>query len=171
MIFVSRFNYNNVVTLILLLIRDKIMIKIKGAIFTLTCISLLNLSLNLFAQTIDDPQIKNIDDLSNDSAQMMTWTCNNQDDNIVVEAKDDQIWSSIIESKNWNCQENLSDIPTDALQFTCEPTEDGSISLLTITWLSGKDENKQMGQWIHQFAEEYNMMCSMAKVGLLDNDE
>ncbi|WP_107668488.1 hypothetical protein [Cyanothece sp. BG0011] len=147
------------------------MTKITGFIFSLTCISLLNLTLNLLAQTIEDTQLKNIDNLPNDSDQMITWTCNNQGDTVVVEATEDQIWSSIIESNNWTCQQQLSDIPTGALQFTCEPTEDGSLNILTVTWLSGKDENKQMGQWIHQFAEEYNMMCSMAKVGLLDDVE
>jgi hypothetical protein len=144
--------------------------KIKLFIFSLSLVSSLSLNLNLSAKTTDklmvDTRLKNIDDLPNDPGQMMTWTCRNQEDGILVEAKDDKIWPSIIKSENWNCQENLSDIPTGALKFTCEPSEDGIISILTVIWLTGKDKNKQMGQWIHEFADEYDMICSLAKVEL-----
>ncbi len=145
--------------------------KIKPSIFTFSLVILLSFALDLLAnkphQLLAETRIKNLGELSNDPDQLTSWNCRNQEDGILVEAKNDKTWKSIIEQKSWTCQEGLSDIPTGALKFSCEPTEDGIISILTVIWLTGKDKNKQMGQWIHQFSDEYNMVCSMAKVELL----
>lgn len=108
----------------------------------------------------------NLDDLPGDPEQMISWTCGNQNNRVLVEAKNDNVWKSVIEQNNWTCQEGLSDTSTGALKFTCEPTDEQMISLLTVTWLTGNDQDKQMGQWLHQFADEHNMICRMAKVEL-----
>ncbi|MEA5511622.1 hypothetical protein VB715_17755 [Crocosphaera sp. UHCC 0190] len=144
--------------------------KVNVSGLSLGVVSLLFTSLNLSAQLRAESNPNNLDDLPNDPGQMLSWTCNYQEDGILVEAKNDKIWKDIIEKKDWNCQQGLSDTPTGTLKFTCEPTDDGIISLLTITWLQGTDENRLMGQWIHQFADEYNMICRMAKVDFWDQD-
>ena len=144
--------------------------KIKLSFFTFSIVILLTFALDVLAnkhhQLLAENKMKNLGDLSNDPEQLTSWNCRNQEDSILVQVKKDNTWKSIIEQKNWTCQEGLSDIPTGALKFSCEPTEDGIISILTVIWLTGKDQNKQMGQWIHQFSDEYNMVCSMAKVEL-----
>lgn len=120
-------------------------------------------------KVIAESHSPNLGDLPDTLEQMTSWICSTPEDKVLVEAKNDNVWKSIVEQKKWNCQPGLSATSKGNLKFTCEPSEDGMISILTITWLTGRDQNQQMGRWIHKFADEYNMICSMAKVELWDN--
>ena len=139
-----------------------------------TIVGLLFFSLNLSTQSslkvIAQSNSPNSDDGTDTLDQMTSWICSTSEDKILVEAKNDNTWKSIVEQNKWNCQPGLSDTSKGNLKFTCEPSEDGIISLVTITWLTGSDQNQQMGRWIHELADEYNMICSMAKVELWDNN-
>lgn len=148
--------------------------KFKSSISLGIIVSLIFFPLNLLAQSswqlVAESNPSNLDDLPDDPEQMMSWKCSDQDSSILIEAKDDNIWKSIIDPNSWNCQPGLSDTSKGNLKFTCEPTQEGMISLVTITWLTGNDQTRQMGQWLHELADEHNMICSMAKVELWDND-
>lgn len=148
--------------------------KFKFSISVGIMISLIFFPLNLLAQSsfqlVAESNPSSLDDLPDDPEQMMIWKCSDQDSSILVEAKNDNIWKSVIDPNNWNCQPGLSDTSEGNLKFTCEPTEESMISLVTVTWLTGNDQTRQMGQWLHELADEHNMICSMAKVELWDND-
>lgn len=110
-------------------------------------------------------------DLPDDADQSLSWVCRSGDDAVLIEAKQDTAWQSITKQKGWSCQQGTPDVPTGALKFSCEPTNTDFLGNLTFTWLSGTDEQKLMGQWMHQLADEQAMICQMAKVELWDSEE
>lgn len=114
-------------------------------------------SLPLHAQTT--PIIMNTDDLPNNSDQMKTWSCSLGNQAVLVEEKMVKNWQQIME--NWQCQEQLVNIPDNAPQFSCE-SDENEINLITITWLKGNNPKSQMKNWITAFQKQ-NMICTVDK--------
>lgn len=112
-------------------------------------------SLPLHAQTT--PIIMNTDDLPNNSDQMKTWSCSLGNQAVLVEEKMVKNWQEIME--NWQCQEQLVNIPDNAPQFSCE-SDENEINLITITWLKGDNPKSVMKNWITAFQEQ-NMTCTV----------
>ncbi|ACB50608.1 unknown [Crocosphaera subtropica ATCC 51142] len=148
--------------------------KLKSLILTKTTILLILSPLTLLAQSTSQLTAQNnpsnLDELPNIADQMNSWICSDQEDKILIEARDDSDWKLIIDPKSWKCQSGVSENSPGNLKFTCEPIAGGNLSLLSVTWLSGNDQNQQMGKWIHELANEHSMSCSLAKVELWDND-
>jgi hypothetical protein len=107
---------------------------------------------------IQPSSISNIDNLPGDAQQMRTWTCNRENQSVLVETKDVKIWTEIIDAKEWQCAEELSKIPDNAPRFSCE-SDNGDINIVTVTWLTEKADKQQMKTWINSF-ENQSMICT-----------
>jgi hypothetical protein len=96
--------------------------------------------------------------------------CRQGDNQVLVEARNVPAWKSIIEQNGWTCDQNTADDPSGTLKFSCEPQSDSdtTLGLITVTWLEGEDEKQQLAQWMHQFATEQAMFCSLAKTEIWD---
>lgn len=114
-------------------------------------------SLPLNAQTT--PIIMNADDLPNNSDQMKTWSCSLGNQAVLVEEKMVKNWQEIME--NWQCREQLVNLPDNVHQFSCE-SDENQINLITVTWLKGNEGKTQMKNWITAFQEQ-NMICTVDK--------
>lgn len=110
---------------------------------------------------ISSPNTGNIDDLPDDPQQMRIWTCNHDNQAILVETKNVKIWTGIIETKGWQCAEKLSTIPDNSPQFSCE-SDSGDINIITVTWLTEKADKQQMTTWINAFQDQ-SMICTTDK--------
>ena len=106
-----------------------------------------------------DTNAPNIDEVPDDPQQLRTWRCNHGNRAIAVEAKD-VAWRSAIETDGWQCLEELSYIPANKPQFSCEPDE-STLGLLTVTWLTGKDGKAQMQAWMDDFSASTNQICTV----------
>ncbi len=151
------------------------MISLKRWVFrlalTLNVSVVASISTPIFAQIPTNPgRNADIDDLPNTPDQLISWTCIEGDKQIQVEVKNVPTWQAAIAGDRWQCQQRIADVPPNALKFSCEPSTD-IIGILTITWLQGEDEQQQMGRWMHQFADQQNMVCQMAKVQLWEEEE
>ncbi len=107
--------------------------------------------------TIPNPS-NNIDNLPNDPQQLTTWRCTQEDQAIAVEAKDIKGWQEMIEKEGWQCQEELSIIPSGDRQFSCEPEE--TIGILTVVWLKGTEGKEQMTTWMNKLENQQGMTCT-----------
>lgn len=120
-------------------------------------------SLQAQAQAAPTPNSSGVnpDDVPGDPTQMRTWRCTQGDRAIAVEAKDLQ-WRATIESNGWTCLEELSIIPANRQQFSCEPDE-SLMGILTVTWLQGQDAKKQMQAWLNEFSANPALVCTVDK--------
>lgn len=100
----------------------------------------------------------NIDDLPNNVQQMTTWGCRQQNQFVSVEVKDVTNWQEVIETNGWQCAEQLSAIPDNSPQFSCE-SNNGDINIITTTWLTGTGGKQQMQSWIKAF-QDMSMTCT-----------
>lgn len=115
--------------------------------------------LNLISSPVLAQSQTNIDDLPNLPQRMRTWRCSQGNQAIAVEAKDDSLWKEIIETNGWQCSEQLSVIPDNEHQFSCEPTEGDFIAIITTTWLEGKGGQQQMQTWMNALQSK-DMTCT-----------
>ncbi len=104
-------------------------------------------------------QMNNPDDLPNNTTQMKTWYCTQENQRVLVEEKMVKDWQPIIEGDSGQCVEQLANIPDNAPQFTCEGDE-SQINLITVTWLKGNQAQSQMKNWMKAFGQE-NMICTV----------
>jgi hypothetical protein len=58
----------------------------------------------------------------------------------------------------WECRQNLSSVPDDSLQFSCESNET-PINIITLTWLAGEGGKQQMKTWMAAF-QNRGMTCT-----------
>jgi NADH dehydrogenase FAD-containing subunit len=102
-----------------------------------------------------------VDDLPNNTDQMKTWSCNQENQQILVEVKMVKNWQEIMEmeTNQWQCQEQLVNIPDNAIQFSCE-SDENTINLITVTWIKGNEGKSLMKNWINTF-ENQSMACTV----------
>ncbi|WP_373478344.1 hypothetical protein [Geminocystis sp.] len=102
-----------------------------------------------------------VDDLPNDPNQLKTWYCNQGNQGILVEVKMVTNWQETMEmeTNQWQCQEQLINIPDNAVQFSCE-SDENTINLITVTWLKGNEGKSPLKNWINTF-ENQNMACTI----------
>ncbi|MGL5036053.1 MAG: hypothetical protein ACRC6M_19885 [Microcystaceae cyanobacterium] len=103
----------------------------------------------------------NLDNLKNSPDQLTTWACNSADKSqmVAVEVKEIDFWQNLIaENKNWQCGQNLPDIPGKKNTFSCEPTD--TIGLISVYWLQGKGGEAQMKNWMTALANNHNLVCT-----------
>ena len=105
--------------------------------------------------------IPTIDELPGDTTQIRTWRCSQASRAIAVEAKAIR-WRSEIETNGWSCLEDLSGIPNNKQQFSCE-SDANDLGLITVTWLTGKDAKKQMKAWLNEFSANPSLVCTIDK--------
>ncbi|BAQ64133.1 hypothetical protein [Geminocystis sp. NIES-3709] len=105
----------------------------------------------------------NIDDLPNDPNQLKTWYCDNASQGVLVEVKMIKNWQDTMEmeTNQWQCQEQLVNLPDNAPQFSCE-SDENEINLITITWVKGNEGKSLMKNWISTF-ENQSMACTTDK--------
>lgn len=103
----------------------------------------------------------NINEVPEDPTQMRTWRCTQGDRAIAVEAKDLQ-WRGTIESNGWSCLEELSIIPANRQEFSCEPDE-SLLGIITVTWLQGQNAKKTMQAWLNEFSADPALVCTVDK--------
>ncbi len=108
-----------------------------------------------FAQSIDETDTS------------FSYTCRQEDNQILVEIKNVKNWKQIIEQDDWTCTENTATKPIGQLTFSCEPQSDDILGIITVTWLNGQDQKRQMGQWMHQFVTDNKMSCSLSTTEIL----
>jgi hypothetical protein len=129
--------------------------------FSLIVSHLTYIPAHVTAQMTNQPKLEmdanNIDNLPNDLQQMTTWRCNQGNQEIVVEVKDVDIWSKIVEKQGWQCQETLSVIPSGEEKFSCTPSE--VIGILSIFWVKGQGGKQQMQAWLNELQEIPGMVC------------
>jgi hypothetical protein len=118
-----------------------------------------------------DSDSGSIDDLSDDPNQMTIWTCRQGDKKIEVEAQKYSAWQKKIEEEGWECSQpqQFPDQVSGATQFNCEP-EEGTLGILTVTWLEGEGGNEQMQAWMEEIESKPDQGCQMGQVQPWDVD-
>jgi hypothetical protein len=111
-----------------------------------------------------------LDDLPDDPNQMTIWTCLQENKKIEVEAQDESTWKEITEKSGWECSQQISNQAGGDIQFSCQP-EEGTLGILTFTWLEGKGGKEQMQAWMQELADRPDMNCQMATVQPWDTEE
>jgi hypothetical protein len=101
----------------------------------------------------------NVDDLPNNPNQLETWYCNQENQGILVEVKLINNWQDTMKTNQWQCQEQLVNLPDNAPQFSCE-SDESEINLITITWIKGNEGKSPMKNLISAF-ENQNMVCTI----------
>lgn len=121
----------------------------------------------LTAQVPSTPETESdnesLDNLPDDPNQMRSWACSQGDKKIEVEAQDESVWTETIKGSEWECSQQVSNLGSGALQFTCEP-EEGTVGILTVTWLSGSGGQEQMEAWMKELEARPALGCQMGQV-------
>jgi hypothetical protein len=129
---------------------------------------------SLTAQVPSTPEAESdngsLDDLPDDPNQMNIWTCLQENKKIEVEAQDESIWKEIIEKSGWECSQQIPNQAGGDIQFSCEP-EEGTLGILTFTWLEGEGGKEQMQVWMEELADRPDMNCQMGTVQPWDTEE
>ncbi len=142
-----------------------------SVLVTIGC--MLSLTPSLTAQVPSTPETESdngsLDDLSNDPNRLTIWTCLQGDKKIKVDAENYSGWQDTIEGDGWECSqpEQIPDSVSGANQFTCEP-QDGTIGLLSITWLEGTGGKEQIQAWMKEIESKPGQGCQMSQVESLD---
>lgn len=98
--------------------------------------------------------------------RMVIRTCLQGDRKIKVDAQNYSGWQETIERGGWECSQP-KEIPPELsgeIKFYCEP-QDGTIALLTVTWLEGAGGESQMQTWMEEIQSKPKQGCRMGRVG------
>ncbi len=113
----------------------------------------------------DSLQNPQLNDITNTPDQLITWVCNNGDQQIAVETKEITFWNQLTEAnKNWQCSQNIPTIADKKRSFSCEPSD--TMGLISVYWLKGKDGKTTMQSWMDGLANKYNMVCTRAETNI-----
>lgn len=112
--------------------------------------------------TLQQPGLDNVD---NDSTQLLTWVCRYQDKEIAVAAKDIKGLQQLMNANaDWQCAQNIPMIPDNSLSFSCESSE--TLNLLTVYWIKGTGKTSYMKDWMNALANNRKMVCTVRNSNL-----
>lgn len=102
---------------------------------------------------------KDVDDITDQPDQLVTWVCKNGDKTVAVEVKELEDWQGAInQDQTWECEQNLPSIEPGDSTFSCETT--ATMGLITVFWLEGEGGKAEMTSWMNNLANDRNMVCT-----------
>lgn len=105
---------------------------------------------------LSDP---NLDDITDQSDQVVTWVCKQGNNSVAVEVKEWDDWQEIVDAnKQWECNQDIPVIPSDEPTFSCETST--TMGLISVFWLEGEGGQEQMGEWMNSLANNRNLVCT-----------
>ncbi|MCT0252478.1 hypothetical protein KQ311_01210 [Synechocystis sp. CS-94] len=107
-------------------------------------------------EALDNPDV---DDITDQPDQLITWVCKSGDKTVAVEVKELQNWQETVDpDQTWQCEQNIPVVDPGDSTFSCETN--ATMGLITVFWLEGEGGKAEMTSWMNNLANNQNMVCT-----------